>query len=207
MKAWNELADSGSVERCVKALGANGMQAWSVESAAEAMAKTLDLLPQGAEVFTMSSVTIESMGLARKVNESPHYVSVRKKLEAMDSKTQAHAMKVIGAIPDYALGSVHAATEQGTLLVASNTGSQLPAYSYTAEMLILIIGAQKIVASAEEGLRRINEYIVPLESVRAREAYGLPDTWHTFPSKILTINRELHPGRIKIFIVNEVLGF
>ncbi len=40
--------------------------------------------------------------------------------------------------------------------------------------MILVIGAQKIVAEFDTGLRRIYEYCFPLEDRRARQAYGVP---------------------------------
>ena len=73
--------------------------------------------------------------------------------------------------------------------------------------MIWVVGAQKIVRDVEEGLRRIHEYIVPLESERARKAYNLPSDFKTFPSKILLFNREVSPGRVKLLIVNEAVGF
>ncbi len=106
-----------------------------------------------------------------------------------------------------AVGSAHAVTETGTVMVASNTGSQLPAYAYAAGTVIWVVGTQKIVKDVEEGLRRIHEHVLGLESARARKAYGLPESWSSFPSKILLFNRELQPGRAKIVLVDEVLGF
>jgi hypothetical protein len=73
--------------------------------------------------------------------------------------------------------------------------------------VIWVVGTQKIVKDVEEGLRRIHEYVVGLESARARKAYGLPESWFSFPSKILLINREIVPGRAKIVLVDEALGF
>ena len=92
------------------------------------------------------------------------------------------------------------------MLVASMTGSQLPAYAYAAGTVIWVVGAQKIVKNLDEGLRRIHEYLIPKESERARKAYGLPDTFSSYPNKILIFNREIQPGRVKLVIVNEVLG-
>jgi hypothetical protein len=207
MKAWNATASGESVERAAKALAANGIEVHRAATAAEARAKVLALIPAGAEVFTMSSQTLEATGIAKEINASKSFRSVRDALGAMDPKTQGRDMRRIGAGPDVAVGSAHAVTETGTVLVASNTGSQLPAYAYGAGTVIWVVGTQKIVQGVDEGLRRINEYVVGLESVRARKAYGLPESWSSFPSKILMINREITPGRVKIVLVDESLGF
>jgi hypothetical protein len=115
-------------------------------------------------------------------------------------------MRKLGAGPDFTVGSAHAVTETGTVLVASNTGSQLPAYAYGGGTVILVVGAQKIVPDVEEGMKRIDEYLITKESERARRAYGLPENWNTSANKILLLNRESQPGRLKLIIVDEVLG-
>src|SRR3989454_768789 len=88
-------------------------------------------------------------------------------------------------------------------LAASASGSQLGPYVTGAGRLILVVGTQKIVSDLEEGLRRINEYVFPLEDARAQAAYGV----HSGVNKVLIINRELLPGRITVVFVDEVLGF
>ena len=152
----------------------------------------------------MTSVTLDKIGISKEINESGNYNSVRKKLMTMDRKTQGKEMQKLGAAPEYAIGSVHAVTEDGKILVASNSGSQLPAYVYSSNNVIFVVGTQKIVKNLNDAFKRIYEYTLPLESERAKKAYGVPGS---FVSKILIINREINPGRIKLIFVNEVLGF
>ncbi|MFH2115663.1 MAG: LUD domain-containing protein, partial [Spirochaetota bacterium] len=149
------------------------------------------MIPKGAEVMTMTSVTVDSIGLGKILNESGNYESAKGKLYAMDQKTQGRQMRKYGAAPDVALGSVHAVTETGSLVIASLTGSQLPAYAYGSGMVIWVAGVNKLVRDLEEGLKRIDEQVVALESDRARKAYGLPDDFQSFPAKVLVFNREV----------------
>jgi LUD domain len=207
MKDWKLPASKESIERALKALIANGIQAVFAPNAEEARKLVLSMLPPGAEVFTMTSVTLEATSLAREINESGRFDSIRNKLNAMDPKAQEREMRKMGAAPDFALGSVHAVTEDGKLVIASNTGSQLPAYVYTAGKVIWVVGAQKIVKDVEEGLRRLREHVLPLESARARKAYGLPEGWNSYYSKVLLFHREINPGRAHLVLVNEALGF
>jgi len=65
------------------------------------------------------------------------------------------------------------------------------------------VGTQKIVSDLEEGLRRVNDYALPLEDARAQAAYGI----RSAVNKVLIINREIVPGRITVVFVDEVLGF
>ncbi len=207
MRIWDAVASKESVAKAAAALTANGIEASVVATGAEAKEKVLSIVPAGAEVFTMTSITLETIGLTKAINESGKYNSVRNALNGMDQKAQAREMRKLGTGPDFTVGSAHAVTEDGFIVVASMTGSQLPAYAYGAGSVIWVVGAQKIVKNVDEGLKRIREYVVNHESARARKAYGLPETFSSSPNKILLFNREIQPGRARIIIVNEALGF
>ena len=116
---------------------------------------------------------------------------------------QQSEMRRLSASPDYVVGSVHAVTEQGSLLIASASGSQLGPLVSGAGHVILVVGGQKIVPDLEAGLRRLFEYCFPLENERAMTAYGVPSG----VNNILIINRVLVPGRVTAILVNERLGF
>lgn len=116
---------------------------------------------------------------------------------------QAREKQRLGAAPDWAIGSVHAVTEDGKVLIASATGSQLSAYAYGANHVVWIVGAQKLVKNFEDGLKRLYEYSLPLEDVRARKVYGAGSS----VNKILIVNKEPAPERITMIIVKEKLGF
>ena len=204
MRNFNELVSKEAIERAMAALKENGITAYYAASGEEAKKKVVELLPEGAEVMTMTSVTLDTLGVTEEVNGSGKYDSVRKKLSGMDRATQDREMQRLGAAPEWVLGSVHAVSEDGKVLVASNTGSQLPAYAYGAGHVIWVVGAQKLVADEEEGRRRIYEYVLPLEAERARKAYGVAGS---NVSKLLIINEEVNPERLHMILVNEVLGF
>lgn len=204
MGDWGKLATEKSIEKAIRSLEANGINAVVVENKEDARRKVLELLPQDAEVMNMSSVTIDSLELPKEINESGNYDSVKNKLEKMDRKTQGLEMQKLGAAPQYAVGSVHAVTEDGKVLIASNTGSQLPAYSYGASQVIWVAGTQKIVANLNEAMRRIYDYVLPLESERVKKAYGME---RSNVSKLLIINKETLPNRLILIFVKEELGF
>ena len=203
MGKWDELADDARLERTVSALKANGMDALVVDSGEQAKGKVLEIIPEGAEVMTMTSVTLDATGIADEINNSGRFDSVRKRLASMDRGKQWREMQKLGAAQEYAIGSVHAVTEDGKVIIASATGSQLPAYAYGSGKVVWVVGAQKIVKDMDEGMRRIEEYVLPLEDARARKAYGMGSGIN----KVLTVGKEFSPGRIKIILVREKLGF
>ncbi|MGB4587060.1 MAG: lactate utilization protein [Rectinemataceae bacterium] len=207
MSSWKDLPSKETVEKTAEALRANGFEVVVVADKEEAKRKALEFIPAKAEVFTMPSMTLETTGLATAVNESGAYDAVRAKLVSMDMKTQGREMRKLGAGPDVSIGSVHALTEDGKFLIASLTGSQIPAYAYGAGMVIFVVSTKKIVKNLDEAWNRLVEHVVPQESVRARKAYGLPDSFDSSPSKVLVFNREVQPGRVKIILMNEDAGF
>lgn len=203
MSKWNQLASEESINKTIEALAANGINAKFVESKEDAKKEVLSIIPKSAEVMTMSSETLRTMSLIDEIDRSGKYDAVKPKLMKMDRTTQGGQMRKMGAAPEYAVGSVHAVTEDGHLLIASNSGSQMPAYAYGAAHVIWVVGAQKIVENTDEGIRRIYEYCLPLENERAKKAYGVSSG----VSKLLIINKENIPGRLTVILVGELLGF
>ena len=203
MTSWEKLADKGIVEKTIASLKQNGIDAYFVETEKEAKVKALEMIPEGAEIMTMTSMTTEAISLAKDINEAGKFNPIIKKLYSMDRNTQGAEMRRLGAAHDFTVGSVHAITEDGHVIIASATGSQLPAYAYGAGKVIWIAGTQKIVKNTEEGIKRIYEHTFPLEDARARKTYGVGSG----VNKILIINKEFIPGRIALILVNKVLGF
>lgn len=203
---FSQAASTERIEKAAAALRANGgFEVYFAANGQEAKERVLSLVPAGAEVFTMTSVTLDTIGLSKEINEPGKFDSVRVKLAALDSEKDKREKRQLGAAPDWAIGSVHAITETGEVIIASNTGSQLPAYVYGAGKVILVVGAQKIVADREAAMERLYEYVLPLEGERANKAYNITTGSHV--SKLLIMNREVEPGRITIILANEALGF
>ena len=204
MKKWKKLASDQIIKKTITALKANGIDAFVVESSQKAKEEVLKRIPRDAEVMTNTSVTLDSIDIPKEINESGKYNSVRNKLMSMDRTTQGREISELGATPEYALGSVQAVTHDGKILIASNTGSQLSGYVYASPHVIWVAGTQKIVKNLDEGIKRIYEHSLPLESERAKKAYGMPGS---NVSKLLIINREVRPGRLTLIFVKEKLGF
>jgi len=203
---YSKPASSELIEKTIDALAKNGISAEVVESKEHAKETVLSLIPSGAEVMTMTSITLQETGIAEALNTDEQYVSVQNELNTLSRETHHMEMQKLGAAPEWVVGSVHAVTEDGKILVASNTGSQLPAYAYGSTHVIWVVGAQKIVKDMNQAMERL-DYIIPLESARARKAYGLPEEWNTFPSKLLIFNKEQSPKRIHVIFIKEAAGF
>jgi len=200
---WKETASEESINKTVAVLTANGVTVVVVENAEKAKEKAKDLISKDGEVMIMVSTTLETIGINDDWLKENGFGSVKDKLKSMDREKDNRQMQQIGAAPEYAIGSVHAVTEKGEILVASNTGSQLPAYASGADKVIWVVGTQKIVANFDEAMKRIYEYCLPLEDARARKAYGSGSG----VNKILIVNKEKREGRLHMILVKEMLGF
>ena len=196
------LPDEHTLATIVTALEEHGFSVEVVDDLEAARHVVLTRIPQDSSVMTNTSVTLEQTGIADAVNNGGPYDSARTKMAELDFATQLQEMKAIGGQPDYALGSVHAITRDGTLVIASSSGSQLASYAWGASNVIFVAGAQKIVPTLEAGRDRIYGHSLVLEDARAIAAYGQ----HSSVGKMLEIHSEL-PGRIHIVLVRQVVGF
>ncbi len=95
-----------------------------------------------------------------------------------------------------------AVTEDGSVLIASASGSQLGQYPYAAGKVIWVVGTHKIVADEAEAQLRLKEHAFPLENERALAAYG----FNSAILKVLTIHGE-RPGRYTLILIREHIGF
>lgn len=200
---FTQLASEEQIAKTVQALEAHGIRAVVFETGDEARSYVLDLIPSGAEVYNSPSRTLELIGLAEDIEHPTRFQSVRVRLHSLDPITQRHEMRRLGASPDVLVGSVHAITEQGEVLIASAVGSQLGPAASGAGAVIWVVGTQKLVNTLEDGFRRIREYSYHLENERALQVYGQA----TAINKLLIVNGEAYPGRITIVLVKQQLGF
>jgi acyl-CoA hydrolase len=189
------------LERAAAALSARNIQTEVVADGAAARDAVMALLPEGAEVHVALSETMRELGITQLVEEG-NFRAIRPQLKKLDRQTQRREMAKLATAPDYMLGSVHAVTEDGNLVIGSGSGSQLAPYANGAGTVILVAGAQKVVRDVEEGLRRVREYSYPMEDHRMK-SIGAPGT---ILAKILIMAWD-SPGRTRLFLVEEPIGF
>jgi hypothetical protein len=196
-------APAPRLERAAAALTEHGFTVEILDDAAAARARIKELIPAGASVFTGASETLRLSGIEADINASGRYDAVRPRVLAMDRATQADDFRRLVATPDVAVGSVAAVTETGSLVLASASGSQLPANAGGAARRIWIVGAQKVVPDLSTALRRVEEHCLPLETVRAQAAYGYPSAIN----RMLILNAEPYPGTGTVLLLREAIGF
>ena len=200
---FTDPAPAQRLKRAAEALTARGFTAEILDDAAAARARVSDLIPEGARVFTAASETLRLSGIDEDINASGRYQAVKPRVLAIDRATGADEIRRLLASPDVVVGSVAALTENGSIVAASGSGSQLPAYSGGAARAIWIVGAQKVVPDLSTALRRVEDHVLPLESARTQAAYG----WPSAVNRLLIMNAEPRPGRATVLLLREAIGF
>jgi LUD domain len=174
-----------------------------VDDGAAAKAEVLSRLPEGAEVHSGKSKTLEDAGIYQELMESDRYDFLRKRIFKMDRATQGDQIRKLGAGPDYQLGSAQAVTEDGQVLIASASGSQIGPISAGAGKVILVVGSQKIVPDLDAALRRIRDHVFPYEDARLRKQMGVP----TKLTRILILEQaDYVAGRSTMVLVRQPIG-
>jgi len=201
--AWETLPGQKTIQMTIDALNSRGFKAELISDRRGALEKVVSLLPEGAQVMTGGSTTLEEIGFTKLLASGNHsWVNLKGQVVAEKDAERQLAMRRQAVFADYFLGSVHAITTAGELVAGSATGSQLAAYAYGGKNLILVVGTQKITANLEEALRRLREHTTPLEDERMK-SLGAPGT---YLSKIFIYEREARRN-VCVILVNEKLGF
>lgn len=162
------------------------------------------LIPEGAAVTTGSSTTLNQIGFTDLLKSGHHpWHNLKEAIVNEKDETKKTELRRQSSLAQYFLGSVHALTEDGIAVIASATGSQLAPYAYTADNVIWVVGTQKIVPSLDDAMRRVRDYVFPLEDERMKSTGASGSTF----GKWLIFEREINQRQIHLILVNEVLGF
>lgn len=201
-RSFADPASAEQLERAAAALRAGGFAAEILDDAAAARARVKDLLPEGAAVLTGASETLRLSGIDEDINAGGRYDAIRPRVLAVDRASGADEIRRLVAAPDVVVNSVAAVTETGSLVLASASGSQIPANAGGAGRAVWIVGAQKVVPDLSTALRRVEEHALPLEDARAQAVYGMPSAIN----RLLVLNAEPHPGRGTVLLLREAIG-
>ena len=201
--SFTDPAPAERLERAADALTAHGFTVEILDDATAARARIEDLIPGDASVFTGASETLRLSGIDEDINTSGRYQTVKSRAQSMDRTTDRREIWRLIASSDVIVGSVHAVTETGSLVIASASGSQLPGYAGAAARAIWVVGAQKVVPDLSTAMRRVEDHCLPLESARAQAAYGQPSAIN----RLLILNAEPEPGRGIVLLLREAIGF
>lgn len=203
---YTTLASAESQQKAVEGLKGRRFEPIMVENGAKALELIKTLIPKGASVMNGASNTLEQIGYIDYLKSDQHqWNNLHAAIVAEKDPAAQAILRRQALISDYYLGSVHALSETGEMVIASNTGSQLPHIVYSSPNVIFVVGVQKIVPTLEDGRTRLREHVVSLEEEHMQTKYKV----HTALNKEFLYHGEsVFTGRsITVLLVNEKLGF
>jgi hypothetical protein len=201
------LPTAERIQRTLEAVNARGIHAELVGTKEEALRRVEEIIPPEAVVMTGGSVTLQQIGLEALLISGNHpWRNFKADLLAEKDPVKQSALRRQGTLAEFYLGSVNAIAETGELVFASGTGSQLPAYAYSSRNVIWVAGTQKITPTLDDALRRVREYVLPLEDQRQK---SVGNKAGSYIGRILIF--EYEPAFLRrnltLILVNQVLGF
>lgn len=204
---YTALPSDEQVLQAADALKARGFNVEIVDTAAEALEKIKSLIPVGSSLMTGGSKTLTDIGFEAVLVSKDHpWNNLKDEILAETDPTLQKGLRFQATLAPYYLGSVQAIAETGEVVVASGTGSQIPAYAFSSPNVIWVAGVQKIVPTLEDALRRIREYSFVREDEKWK-ALGYPGA---LLAKILIIEQEppfAYTGRqVTLILVKEQVG-
>jgi hypothetical protein len=200
-REFARVPDSRTVDRTAEALRSRKYEVHVVDTGDQARDLVMSLIPEGSEVGQGASETLEKIGVTEALNDE-HYVAIRPRTRKMDRATQGQEIRKLMSSPDVQVNSVHAITENGQIVIASSTGSQLGPIVSGAGKVILVAGSQKIVHDIDAAFQRVWEYNLPLEDAKFQRDYG----WRSAVNKMLVLEGDFPAGRTTIVLVREAVG-
>jgi hypothetical protein len=196
-----ELASGIDLATLAQRLRERNFETVIVDNGAEAREEVLRRIPEGASVHSGKSKTLEDSGIFAALMDG-EYDFIRKRTIKLDRMKDRDQIRRLWAAPDMMIGSAHAVTEAGQLVITSASGSQIGPLASGAGAVILVIGSQKIVPDIDAAFRRIREVVFPYEDARLREQLGVG----TKSTRTLILDSDFMPGRTTVILVREPIG-
>ncbi len=204
---YETLSSREDLERAMKALAAQGFLPESAASGAEALARIKALIPAGASVMNGSSRTLEQIGFVDLLAKGGHgWNNLHDAILAEKDPAKKSALRKQGVLSDFYLGSAHAVAATGEIVIASNSGSQLPHLAFTSPNVILAVSTKKIAPTLDAALSRLRDHVLPLEDARMKAAGVAAGS---YISKLLILSREpsFSGRKFHVIFIAEDLGF
>jgi len=204
-KKYEALALKGAVNKAKKELEKRGIKVEFINTKEGTLKRLKELIPKNSEVMIGGSTTLEQIGFVNLLKSKNHpWVNLKDKILAEKDKNKQNELRRLSVTSQYFIGSVHAVSQTGEVLVASASGSQIPSYAFSSDNVIWVVGTHKITKNLKDAFDRVRNYALPLEDKRMKSIGYSGSTI----GKLLIFEREIMPNRkITLIFVNEKLGF
>lgn len=200
---YDTIASEEAINRTVESLKSHNINVEVVADRATALARLKEMIPSGASVMTGGSVTLDEIGFTNLLKTSQSgWMNWKDKIFAEKDQAKQMQLRKESSSADYYLASAHALSEDGAIVQATASGSQIPAFAMLSPHAIFVVGCQKIVPTEAEALKRVKEYSLSMEDKRQKSVGNAGSVLN----KILIHYGDMF-GRLTVILVKEKLGF
>ena len=198
--------------RVVKALESRNMEAYYVKTKEAALAKALELIPEGSSISWGGTMSAQEIGLTDALHKGKYDVYDREQVETREEKEKI-AHQALNC--DFFIGSTNALSEDGVLVNVDGNANRVAAFAYGPKNVLLIVGMNKVVKTEADAMSRARNEAAPINAQRFGVDTPCVKNGSCFNCKspqciccqILITRFSNLPKRTKIILVDENLGF
>ena len=196
----------------VKNLKSRHFEAYYCPDSASALAKALELIPEGASVGWGGALSAQQIGLIDAVKSGSFAAIDRDAATTPEERTQA-LKRCLTA--DVFLCGANALSLDGQMVNIDGTGNRVAAIAYGPDTILVIAGMNKVCDTLDDAVTRARTVAAPMNKQRfpfktpceVTGACADCKSEESICNQIL-ITRNCRPaGRIKFILVGEELGF
>lgn len=199
-------------KRIIKGLESRNMEGHYAYSKEEALSKALELIREGSSVAWGGSMSIAEIGLKDKLKEGNYTVYDR---EGCKDPQEKRKIELATYDADYFLASANAITQDGVIVNIDGMANRVSAIAYGPRNVIMIVGMNKAVKTAEDALSRARNEAAPINAERFNLDTPCCKNGMCFDCKspdticcqILITRYSKIANRLKVILVNDELGF
>ena len=207
-----QLAFQSAAESIIKNLEKRNMEGYFFETGAECVKAITDLIEEGSQISWGGSESIKECGLFDALKKGNYTL-----IDRMTAKSpeESRDLYVKAVLSDYYLMSTNAITMDGELINIDGNGNRVACLIHGPRNVIIVAGMNKLVSNVAAGYARVRDIASPANTKRLNR--NTP-CFHTgrcgdclssdcICNQVVITRRSGHPGRIKVFLVAEDLGY
>lgn len=207
-----EMRNEALGNRVVKALESRNMEAYYVHTKEEALAKALELIPEGSSISWGGTMSAQEIGLTEALHAGNYEVYDRDLKETREEK-EAVAHQALNC--DFFIGSTNALSEDGVMVNIDGNANRVAAFAYGPKNVLLIVGMNKVVKTEADAMSRAKNEAAPINAQRFGINTPCVKNGSCFDCKspeciccqILITRYSKVANRVKVILVDENLGF
>jgi L-lactate utilization protein LutB len=199
-----------------ESLEANNFEVYMADNAAEARRIVLERILPAIDAKSVSwggSMTLGATGLMNDFLQMDA-MAVINPYEKDLSDAQKLERRRQALLVDLYLTGCNAMTEDGRLVNLDMIGNRVAALTFGPRAVVVLVGANKLVANLDDAMWRVKEFAAPANAMRldmktpcaktsvceeCKSPQRICNTW--------TITEKSFPrGRVKVVLINQVLG-